>query len=150
MPDGSLLIASAPVLEEALAGPGSGLDLGWGSGEARAGAAAPEAGQEADPAAPREDAQAGQATTTGTCSGPGEALTGAERGVRLPEGCSAVQRIPGGWSKYGWQADPQQWAKPPEDLQRTASQARLPRQGCHPVPTAVVKVVTALHSASCT
>ena len=154
MPDGSLLIASAPVLEEALAGPGSGPESGWGSGEAPEGAPAPEAGQDADPAAPREGAQTGQETTPGIGLGPGEAaLTGAERGVRLPEGCSAVQRIPGGWSKYGWQADPQQWAKPPEDLQRTASQARLPLHGGYPALCLLLEcceIATALRTASCT
>lgn len=128
MPDGSLLIASAPVHGDALVGPRSGPGSGCGSGEALAGAAAPEDGQRAGAgvAELREDAQAGEESTTGSCPGFGEALTGAERGVPLPEGCSAVQRIPGGWSKYGWQADPQQWAKPLEDLQRTASQVCLP------------------------
>lgn len=121
MPDGALLIASAPTGFNNAAPAAR-----TGSGAASGACQNPDPDPEPLTSAPGARAAAAAAGERTEAPGAGQSL---RPKCELPAGCTAVQRIPAGWSKYGWQADPQPWAKPQEDLQRSASQAR-PRWAC--------------------
>jgi len=145
MPDGSLIIVSGPPAPADA--PAAAVARATKPADAEAATAAA-----ARPASAAPDAVEGGA---GAVAGPPSA-TGAEGphgGPRppasplLPPGCTAVQAIPAGWSKYGWQADPQPWARPQEDLQRGASQARPPRRCCEEVASLAVRNICTLHVA---
>lgn len=116
MPDGALLITSAPTVSDNAAPTAR-------TGGGAASDACPDPDPDPEPLSAAPGARAAAAAAGDCAEAPGAGQSSKPK-CKLPAGCTAVQRIPAGWSKYGWQADPQPWAKPPEDLQRSASQAR--------------------------
>jgi hypothetical protein len=146
MPDGSLIIVSGPPAPAdapppAVAGPSEPAGA-----EAAAAALAAPAAAAPDTVEGGADAAAGPPSAAGA-EGP-HGGPGAHASPLLPPGCTAVQAIPAGWSKYGWQADPQPWARPQEDLQRGASQARPPRRRREEAASLAVRHNCALHAAA--